>query len=419
MQELHDQVFLPLRLEPLVREIKQRSQRQPFSLHVRPQRSALYELRFEELRNFLLMKRDESKRGLVASVTRVIKRYRMIRRGEGVVVGVSGGPDSIALVHILNMLKAEMGFWLVPAHLDHLLRPESRVDAEFVREMSRKLSLEAQVKVVNVRDFAARRGISVEEAGRAVRYAFFEEIRASTGAGVIATAHHMDDALETFFLRIFRGSSLKGLTGIAPTRASVVRPLIETSRADIIQFLKEEAIPYRIDPTNLDLRSDRNFVRNRLIQTITEHFPNFRNPLQRTIKLLGEEEEFVGRLAEELYSQTISGSETGLTMSIPKLRSDPMVLASRVILRALYTLSGPDVRWTRTHVENIWKLLHSSIPSGVVHLPGGLAVARDYDRLVLSRRVVAESAPPPVILVSGPGYCGSSGYCLHFEVAAS
>ena len=329
MQELHDQVFLPLRLEPLVREIKQRSQRQPFSLHVRPQRSALYELRFEELRNFLLMKRDESRRGLLASVTRVIKRYRMIQRGEGVVVGVSGGPDSIALVHILNMLKAEMDFWIVPAHLDHLLRPESCVDAEFVREMSRKLSLEAQVKAVNVRDLAAKRGISVEEAGRAVRYAFFEEIRASTGAGVIATAHHIDDALETFFLRIFRGSSLKGLTGIAPTRASVVRPLIETSRADIIQFLKEEAIPYRIDPTNLDLRSDRNFVRNRLIQTITEHFPNFRNPLQRTIELLGEEEEFLGRLAEELYSQTISGSETGLTMSIPGLRSAPMVLSAQ------------------------------------------------------------------------------------------
>ena len=301
------------------------------------------------------MKRDESKKGLLTSVINVIKRYGMIQRDDGVVVAVSGGPDSTALMHILNILKAEMGFWMVPAHLDHGLRPESDLDAEFVREMSRKLGLEAQVKVVNVRDLAARRGISLEEAGRGARYAFFEEIRASSGARVIATAHHMDDVLETFFLRIFRGSSLKGLTGIAPTRAGIVRPLIETSRARIIRFLEEEGIPYRIDPTNLDINCDRNFVRNRLIPTIEQHFLNFRKPLQRTIELLGEEEQFVKEMAQELYSRTISRSGAGLEMSIPGLRSAPMVLASRAILLALYTLSGPDVRWAsvsrRDHLE--------------------------------------------------------------------
>jgi tRNA(Ile)-lysidine synthase len=349
------------------------------------------------------MKLDESKKGLLTSVINAIKQYGMVQRGDGVVVAVSGGPDSTALMHILNMLKDEMGFWMVPAHLDHRLRPESDLDAEFVREMSRKLGLEAQVKVVDVRDLAARRGMSVEEAGRGARYAFFEEIRASSGARVIATAHHIDDVLETFFLRIFRGSSLKGLTGIAPTRADIVRPLIETSRARIISFLEDEGIPYRIDATNLDINCDRNFVRNRLIPTIEQHFLNFRNPLQRTIELLGEEEQFVNGMAQELYSQAISRSEAGLEMSIPGLRSAPMVLASRVILLALYTLSGPHVRWTRSHVETIWKLLRSASPSAVAHLPGGLMVAREYDSLVLSRRTAAELTPQPVILVSGPG----------------
>jgi tRNA(Ile)-lysidine synthase len=349
------------------------------------------------------MKRDESRKGLLTSVINAIKQYGMIQRGDGVVVAVSGGPDSTALMHILNMLKDEMGFWMVPAHLDHRLRPESDLDAEFVREMSRKLGLEAQVKVVNVRDLAARRGVSLEEAGRGARYAFFDEIRASSGARVIATAHHMDDVLETFFLRIFRGSSLKGLTGIAPARAGIVRPLIETSRARIIRFLEDEEIPYRIDSTNLDISGDRNFVRNRIIPTVEEHFLNFRKPLQRTIELLGEEEQFVNEMAQELYSQAISSSEAGLEMSIPGLRSVPMVLASRVILLALYTLSGPDVRWTRSHVETIWKLLRSASPSAVAHLPGGLMVAREYDRRVLSRRTAAELTPQPVVLVSGPG----------------
>lgn len=349
------------------------------------------------------MKRDESKKGLLTSVIKAIKQYGMIQRGDGVVVAVSGGPDSTALMHILNMLKEEMGFWMVPAHLDHRLRPESGLDTEFVKAMSRKLSLEAQVKVVNVRDLAAKRGVSLEEAGRGARYAFFEEIRASSGARVIATAHHMDDVLETFFLRIFRGSSLKGLTGIAPTRADIVRPLIETSRARIIRFLEDEGIRYRIDPTNLDINCDRNFVRNRLIPTIEQHFLNFRKPLQRTIGLLGEEERFLKEMAQELYSQAISCSEAGLEMSIPGLRSAPMVLASRVIILALYALSGPDVRWTRSHAETIWNLLRSASPSAVTHLPGGLMVAREYDRLVLSRRTAAELTPQPVILVSGPG----------------
>jgi tRNA(Ile)-lysidine synthase len=301
------------------------------------------------------------------------------------------------------LLKAEMGFWMVPAHLDHRLRPESDLDAQFVREMSRKLGLEAQVKVVNVRNLAAKKGISLEEAGRGARYAFFEEIRASSGARVIATAHHIDDVLETFFLRIFRGSSLKGLTGIAPTRAGIVRPLIETSRARIIRFLDEEGIPYRIDPTNLDINSDRNFVRNRLIPTIEEHFPNFRSPLERTIELLGEEEQFVKEMAQELYSQAISYSDAGLEMSIPRLRSAPMVLASRAMLLALYTVSGPDVRWARSHVETIWKLIRSASPSAAAHLPGGLVVAREYDKLVLSRRTAAELTPQTLIVVSGPG----------------
>ncbi|MGO9569977.1 MAG: tRNA lysidine(34) synthetase TilS [Desulfomonilaceae bacterium] len=349
------------------------------------------------------MKRDESKKGLLTSVTDVIKRYRMIQRGDGVVVAISGGPDSTALMYILNILKGEMDFWMVPAHLDHRLRPESGMDAEFVREMSHKLSMEARIKSVNVRDLAAKRGISVEEAGRDARYAFFEEIRASSGARVVATAHHLDDVLETFFLRIFRGSSLKGLTGIAPARAGIVRPLIETSRAAILHFLEEEEIPYRIDPTNLDINCDRNFVRNRLIPKIEEHFPNFRNPLQRTIELLGEEEQFVKEMAQKLYSQTVSRTETGLELNVPALRSAPMVLASRAILLALYTISGPDVRWTRSHVETIWKLPRSQSPSAVAHLPEGLVAAREYDRLVLSKGAVAESKPQPVILVSGPG----------------
>lgn len=364
------------------------------------------------------MKRYESKKALLASVRSVIARYNMIQPGDGVVVAVSGGPDSTALMYILNLLQAELDFWMVPAHLDHGLRAESGADAEFVRKMSLRFGLELRERRVNVRDLAAESGISVEEAGRRARYAFFEEIRSVSGARVIATAHQMDDVFETFLLRIVRGSSLKGLTGIPPTRGPIVRPLIETPRAVIIRFLEEEGIAYRIDRTNLETRSDRNFVRNRLIPAMEEHFPDFRSPLSRTITLLGEEERFVEELAQELYSQVISCDEDRLIVSVPRLASAHPVLASRVILLALYAISGPEVRWSRSHVQAVWKLLRSAIPSGEVHLPGSIRVARKYDELELSKSGSPDSAPLPVIQVSGPGTVEIPGtdYIFKFRI---
>ncbi|MGB6066699.1 MAG: tRNA lysidine(34) synthetase TilS [Desulfomonilaceae bacterium] len=352
------------------------------------------------------------------SARRAITLHGMFKAGDGVVAGVSGGPDSTALLHILNMLRTDIGFWIMPAHLDHGLRPESPGDAEFVREMSLKLGMEAQIRRINVGAIASRRGISVEEAGRHARYAFFEEVRASCGAKVIATAHHLDDVCETFFLRIFRGSSLKGLTGILPARGRVVRPLIETSRAAILRFLEEARIPYRIDSTNREICSDRNFVRNRLIPTITEHFPNFGRPLQRTIDLLKEEDGFLNDLARELYSRSVIAEDTGLIMSVPSLSSAHKVLVSRVILLALYEISGPDVRWSRSHVDAVWKLLLSPAPSAQAHLACGLIAAREYDKLVLFRNEASVSPPPPPILVTEPGIVQvpESGLTLRLQV---
>ncbi len=381
-------------------------------------RLALRWVEFTVLRNVLQTERHGSELTLLPSVRRVITLHGMFEAGDGVVAAVSGGPDSTALLHILNMLRPDMGFWIVPAHLDHALRPESAADAEFVKEMSLGLGMEAEIRRINVRAIAAERRISVEEAGRHARYAFFEEIRASSGAKVIATAHHLDDVGETFFLRIFRGSSLKGLTGIMPARGRVVRPLIETSRAAILRFLAEARIPYRVDSTNLEISSDRNFVRNRLIPTIEERFPNFSKPLQRTIDLLKEENGFLNDLAQELYSRSVSANETRVIMSVPGLSSAHRVLVSRVILLALYRVSGPDTRWSRSHVETVWKLLLSPVPSAEAHLAGRLVAAREYDRLVLFRREDAVLTPLFSIVVAEPGIVQvpESGLTLRLQV---
>ncbi len=252
-------------------------------------------------------------------VKNTIRKCRMIPEGSGVVVGVSGGPDSVALLTILAELSSPLGFRLVVAHVDHGLRVESPEDARFVQETADRPGVEVFVHSADVRTVATAEGISVEEAGRRVRYGFFEHVLVETGARVIATAHHRDDVVETFLLRVFRGSSLTGLSGIPPVRGNIVRPLIEASREQILAFLAEREIPYRTDPTNLDDLTDRNFVRNRIIPTIRERFPDFAKPIARTVDLVAKEQAFLDVLAAELYDQTVVPSRP----APPGQKTDP------------------------------------------------------------------------------------------------
>lgn len=354
---------------------------------------------------------------LVFRVREIIEEYGMIRAGHAVVVGVSGGPDSVALLHVLHMLSSAHDFRVMVAHLDHQLRPESARDAAFVKELAESLGADFHHGVTNVQQLALAEGLSVEEAGRRARYDFFERVRNSVAADVIATAHHLDDSMETFFLRVFRGSTVKGLGGVPPVRGRIVRPLIGVLRSDILQFLKEQAIPYRIDSTNLSTDTDRNYIRNRLIPAILERFPHFRQPLARTMKLIAEEEKVLDRLASDLSSQWIERAGKRIRLDVRELRASPEVLASRAILQALYRISGPGVRWARVHLDTIMSIVHGENPSAQVDLPGGLRVFREYDRLWV---VVGRQEPPEPysMVVTNPGevVAPSTGTILRFQI---
>lgn len=349
------------------------------------------------------MARPSLTRSLLSKVREAIINYRMIKRAAGVVVGVSGGPDSVALIHLLDALKSEMGFWIVAAHMDHKLRADSWKDAEFVSEMVRNMGIRVEVGTTDVTAVAAKEGVSVEEAGRRCRYRFFEEVRISAAADVIATAHHMDDELETFFLRIFRGSSLHGIKGIAPVRGRLIRPLIRAERVDIIRFLEGRRIPYRVDPTNLEAETDRNFIRNRLFPEINERFPNFRNPLKRTLELLAEEDSFLDLQAKKLYSDAVSFHQDALTLDVDKLRSAPKVLAARAVLLALYDCSDREERWNRSHIQSLIETLCSDNPSAHRDLPGGFVAEREYKSVRIFRPKPPKGLSVNQMIVTGPG----------------
>jgi tRNA(Ile)-lysidine synthase len=359
-----------------------------------------------------------SGKALLAKVTATLDHYGMVEKGSGIVVAVSGGPDSVAMLRLLNELKSDFDLRMVVAHLDHGLRTESHLDAEFVRRLAQELDLPFQVERTDVRSLAAAAGISVEEAGRRARYSFFERIREATDAGTVATAHHRDDELETFFLRILRGSSLMGLKGIPPVRGRIIRPLITSCRAEVLAFLVSEGYDFCVDRTNLEAASDRNFIRNRFLPLVRERFPEFGAPLKRTMDLIRKEDEFIESEAMRIYAHSVSHEQEDLVFDLASLKHVPEVLFCRIILLGLYELSGPDVRWQRVHAESVFHMVRGRNPSAIIDLPAGLKVWREYEKVRLSAQTRVIDAPFRIV-VNEPGRVEIPRGGMHLEFRVS
>lgn len=309
----------------------------------------------------------------------------------------------MGLLHILASMRGELGFQMVAAHLDHALRPSSAAEADFVRNLARRLGIVTHVRREDVADHARSHGISTEEAGRRIRYDFFEHVRHEAGAHTIATAHHRDDSIETFLLRIFRGSSITGLRGILPVRGHIIRPFIDVARAEILAFLHQEGIDFVQDATNLESTTDRNFIRNRLVPLVTERFPGFAESVKRTMELVAEEEAILEPTADKLYREAVSPCAQGLSFDVEKLCQAPKVIAARCLRKALYELSGPETPWKRIHIEALLKLLRGDKPSAQMDLPGGLKAVREYGILLLTADRPNYGPKALNIVVDGPG----------------
>jgi tRNA(Ile)-lysidine synthase len=219
--------------------------------------------------------------------------------GEGVILAVSGGPDSVALLHLAARARPETGWRLSVAHLDHALRSESAADARFVVRMARGLGLTTTVRRTDVGALAAERGEGLEEAGRTARYELLADCLAEAGPDAVAmTAHTLDDQAETVLLHLARGSGLTGLAGIAERRGRVVRPLLGVRRSDLRAALDAAAIPYRIDPSNAERLFARNRARADLLPLLEALHPGAAPGIARAARLAGADDAFLTDLAE-------------------------------------------------------------------------------------------------------------------------
>jgi len=308
----------------------------------------------------------------------------MITLNDRVVVAVSGGPDSIALLHFLHSIRDEYNLYIHGAHLNHMLRgQESEGDTLYVRDFCKKFNIPLSVRYVDVGELAKRKGISLEEAGRMARYELFRDTAAQVGATKIALAHNMNDQAETILMRIMRGTGLEGLCGIKPVREGLyIRPLLFTSRREIEDYCNLMGLKPRIDSTNLEPLYARNKVRLELIPYIEQ---NFNSAIERTLssmaELLSEDRDFLNQYAENAYKGIVLEKQHGVSLDIKGINELHTAVKKRVIRKAIEYVKGNLVGIESRHLDLILSAVNQGNTGASVELPGGIKAAVQYNQL--------------------------------------
>lgn len=302
---------------------------------------------------------------MLKKVLDTIKENNLIEDGDKIVLGVSGGPDSISMLDILNKIRKEniINFEIVVAHINHMIRKEAIKDEKYVQKFCKKINIEFYSKSIDVKKMANNNKIGTEEAGREVRYKFFSEIMEKTKSNKIAIAHNKNDKVETILMNEIRGSGISGLKGIEPKRGIYIRPIIECEREEIEKYCAEKKLNPRIDETNFENIYTRNKIRNVLIPYIKKEFnPNIINTIDRLSKLVAEEEEYIEKQVNKLYSEiVIEEKNKEIIIDLKKFNKQEKVIKSRLILYIISRLFETTKGIERIHIEDIIKLCNNNI----------------------------------------------------------
>ena len=310
-------------------------------------------------------------------VLETIKKYNLIENGDRLVLGVSGGPDSICMLNILNELKndnnLQVYFDIVVVHINHMIRKEAGEDEEFVKEFCKKINVPFYSKSIDVQKIANNNKIGTEEAGRNARYEFFEEILEKTNSNKIVIAHNKNDKIETIIMNVLRGSGISGLKGIEPisvngkSNVKIIRPLIECERIEIEQYCKDNEINPRIDKTNFENIYTRNKIRNIIIPYIKKEFnPNIIETMDRLSDLVKEEDRYLENKVQSKYQELVIAENLderpqGIIINLSAFNKQEKVIKSRLLLYTISKLLGTAKGIEKIHIEDIIKLCQNNI----------------------------------------------------------
>lgn len=342
-------------------------------------------------------------------------RHGLFSPGEKVIVGVSGGPDSLCLLHVLDRLKGEWSLRLHVAHLNHRIRgADADEDAAFVERVAREWGIPCTIEARDVPALAREKGMGLEEAARYARYKFLAEVALKEGAGTIAVGHNADDQVETVVMHWVRGSGLAGLRGMLPRSRLVVggeeydlwvvRPLLDVTRAEIEAYCREHGLTPRFDLSNLDTTYFRNRLRHELIPYLETFNPRFRELVRRSAQLFADDYDFLHRQVEVSWREVVEREEErGIVFSLPRWKSLHPAMQRGILREAVRRMRRGlrDIGWI--HIEEARRALLEGRAGVKVTLPQGLVLMTGYRTFFIGEEGFVPSEDLPLLPSSVEG----------------
>ncbi len=350
---------------------------------------------------------------LTTKVKHTIERFGLLKSGDRVVVAVSGGPDSVSLLSVLRALANGLDLTLHIAHLDHLFRgEESANEALFVAGLAKKLNIPATLEKIDVPAFCRERGLSSQAGARAKRYEFLRRVAEETGSSRIATGHTADDQAETFLMRLLRGAGVSGLSAIPPMRGNIIRPLIETTRDDILEYLRRNGLEFMTDPSNAKPVYTRNRVRLEVLPLLKQFNPRIVETLAAEAALLRNEDEAMESCLAELSVGVVRQEHNGVVIARAKFNSLPQAFRRRLFRKAVDLAGAKSSFLSLVRIDEALAFMAAAQTGRAMRLSEGLTVGREYESFIVS------ALPPPKVFsrpLALPGTTAVPELGLHVE----
>jgi tRNA(Ile)-lysidine synthase len=350
-----------------------------------------------------------------------IQCQELIEMDDHIVVGVSGGADSICLLYLLWGMREKLQIKITAIHINHGIRGiEAKEDEDFVRDFCQRLGIELECFFFDIKEIAKKKKVSEEEAGRFVRYQCFNQTLEKYKKGKIAVAHHKNDQAETVLMNLIRGTGLNGLLGMQPKRDNIIRPLLGCSRMEIEEYLNQKNIPFKEDYTNaLDIYT-RNKIRLKVLPYIEQHINNkVVEHVSLTAKILKDEEDFMESFSQQVFRKLIlEESNEWLSISIEKFKELHRAVKKRVIRIILLQIVGHLNNLESIHINQVLELVEKQVGKNI-NLPNKVLVKKDYETLIFMRNSISvkkESIGQIKINIPGTHNLESLGKIIKTEV---
>lgn len=330
---------------------------------------------------------------MLSKVLNAIKKYNMIEPGDKIVLGLSGGVDSMALLDVLVRLQDSIGFELCTAHLNHGIRGEyADRDQLFAEKVSKKYGLEFFTKKVNMDDYAKKHKISSEEAGRFLRYEFFNEVIKDHSSGKIAVAHNLNDQAETLIMRFIRGTGIDGLRGIEHRVGNIIRPILDIGRPELEDYIADNGIEITQDHTNFESIYTRNKIRLEVIPYIEENFnPNIVNTLQRTAYLSEIDSDFLEKEGEKRYNEVVKKQgKYRIILDKEKFNNQDISMKQRILRLCILNINSNLQGVSEAQISNMLELFKQGDTGKQIDISNEIVGRVNYEDLVVERQIREE-----------------------------